>query len=92
MELQGFVTINWAALHAWLGAKAQLLDQNGDGKLDAKDAHVIAVRPACAATGAPSTSRVARCAAGPQSRFSQVMATTAPSAAGFVAGFAFGMM
>ena len=46
MELQGFLTINWAALHAWLGAKAQLLDQNGDGKLDAKDAHVLAVRAA----------------------------------------------
>ena len=46
MELQGFLTINWAALHAWLGAKAQLLDQNGDGKLDVKDAHALAVRPA----------------------------------------------
>ena len=56
MELQGFLTINWAALHAWLGAKAQLLDQNGDGKLDAKDAHALAVRPArgpAAACAAP---------------------------------------
>lgn len=68
MELQGMLTINWPAIHSWLGAKAQLLDQNGDGKLDKKDVHALA------------------------SRFATVMATTAPSAAGFVGGFAFGMM
>jgi hypothetical protein len=44
MELQGFLVIQWPAIHAFLTAKAQLLDQNGDGKLDAKDVQAVAVR------------------------------------------------
>ena len=44
MELQGFLVIQWPAIHAFLTAKAQLLDQNGDGKLDHKDVQVLAVR------------------------------------------------
>ena len=101
MELQGFLTINWAALHAWLGAKAQLLDQNGDGKLDAKDAHVLAVRAArCQRLHAERARRLltqlTNCRSllqrPQQSRFSAFMSATAPSAAGVVAGFSFGMM
>jgi hypothetical protein len=51
MELQGFLVIQWNAIHAFLTAKAQLLDQNGDGKLDAKDVQAVAVR-GCSHAGA----------------------------------------
>ena len=104
MELQGFIKVDWPAIHAWLGAKAVLLDQNGDGKLDANDAKALAVRRhvrsvvRCAHVTRVKRVELTRgtCALhgcfALQSRFSTVMSTTAPSAAGFIAGFSFGMM
>ena len=44
LETQQLITVNWKNVESFWAKQTKLLDQNGDGKLDAKDLQVVRAR------------------------------------------------